>query len=291
MKTNRKINPADDISCKKLKLKAKSFDEKEASRKDWARYLEDVKKSECFEVGEYPHIDLRYATGYPAVTKIYDSSSQTDQDLEDEMLLYLAKLAICLYNIVEDADFGNVKVLMATRSGIKNENHYITFEAFLSTRTRKKVAVTFQTHIVISLPHPFPKFEIMFVRIKPSQSHPPNNSDESHHQVAKHGRLSRLIDSGLDSRYSLDLYLSQYALFTYNLRTLSLRVAKHDIESLEVVQLMKSVAEVPTYRITFEAPLRSKTKMKSVDTFQTEICMPSLFPTTIIELKKFQKRK
>ncbi|XP_074373011.1 uncharacterized protein LOC141713475 [Apium graveolens] len=300
MKTNRNYNPADDISRKKQKLKnAESVNKEAASRKDLARYFEDVKKSECFEVGYYPNLDPVYSYTL-MVRKIYDSSDTDENNLEDDFLLYLSKLAICFFNIREDTYFGNVKVVMATNSGVKNENHYITFQAFLSTRTRRRIAVTFQTHIVVQFvsSHPIPGFEIMFVRIKPSDAHQNNSNNSQQGQPCEivQQRLSQVIetytiDSELESRYSLALYLSQYALHDYNLSKLSLSVAKHDIDSLKVVELMKPVAEVPTYRITFQAPLRAKTKMKNVETFMAEICLPSLFPTTNIKFKKFQKRR
>ncbi|KAK1378475.1 hypothetical protein POM88_025219 [Heracleum sosnowskyi] len=89
------------------------------------------------------------------------------------------------------------------------------------------------------------------------------------------------IDSQLDTPYSLALYLSQYALVIHVLQE---DVAKHDMESLKVLKLVKSVAKVPTYLITFEAPLCAETGRKNVETFETEICMPTLFPTTMIEL-------
>ncbi|KAL8103555.1 hypothetical protein AgCh_027944 [Apium graveolens] len=66
---------------------------------------------------------------------------------------------------------------------------------------------------------------------------------------------------------------------------LKLTVAKHDIESLKVLKLVKLVGKVPTYQITFEAPLLAETEGKCVETFETEICMPSLSPTIVIELK------
>ncbi|KAL6542523.1 hypothetical protein OROMI_024125 [Orobanche minor] len=283
-----------DFSENKRGTKGKFVKESEESREDWFRYLDDVEKNECFEVGDYPHIDLSGLVGYPMVQRVYDLS-HTDENLEDDMLLYLSKLAICFYNIREGTCFCDVKVVMATESGVKRDNYHITFHAFLTKSKRNRVAVTFQAHIVVYFVCPYPKFEIMFVRIKPSESDQnksknsqqgqPSESDHDKDQIYQH-RLSQVIqDSPLDSQYSLALYLCQYALFSYNFSTLSGSVAKHDIESLKVVELTKPVAEIPTYLITYEAPLRPKAKGKNVDTFKIEICMPSLFPTTVIEFK------
>lgn len=318
MKRKSKIKAADGLSEKKQRVKGKIEEESEASRKDWDRYFDDVEKSECFEVGDYPHMDLSSVHGFPVVCRIYDSSHK-DENLEDDMLLYLSKLAICFHNIREGTNFGHVKVIMAMRSGIKNENRYVTFEAFPSNSKRKRVAVTFQTHILVNPSRPYPQVEIMFVRIKPSeqdqnnskncQQEQPSESDPNKDQIHQQGqpsesdqdkdqiyqkRLSRVIGrytigSQVDSQYSLALYLSHYALLNYNLFTLSESIAKHDIESLKVVKLMKPNAEVPTYNITFEAPLRGKTKRKNVETFKTEICMPLLFPTTVIQFKSVSK--
>ncbi|KAK1401099.1 hypothetical protein POM88_000704 [Heracleum sosnowskyi] len=101
-------------------------------------------------------------------------------------------------------------------------------------------------------------------------------------------RLYQVIttyDSSLDSRYSLALYLSRVSLVSYYRTVLAVNVAKHDIESLKVLKLVKSVAKVPTYLITFQAPLLAETEGKSVETFETEICIRSLYPTIVIELK------
>lgn len=57
---------------------------------------------------------------------------------------------------------------------------------------------------------------------------------------------------------------------------LSEGVAKHDIESLKVLKLKKPVAEVPTYLITFGAPLCAETESKGTEILETEICMPIL---------------
>ncbi|KAK1378462.1 hypothetical protein POM88_025206 [Heracleum sosnowskyi] len=82
--------------------------------------------------------------------------------------------------------------------------------------------------------------------------------------------------SRLDHRYSLALYLSQYALVSHNIHVLQEDVAKHDMKSLKVLKLVKSVAKVPTYLITFEAPLCAEIERKNVETFETEIYMPTL---------------
>lgn len=57
----------------------------------------------------------------------------------------------------------------------------------------------------------------------------------------------------------------------------------HDIQSLKVIEPMKPVADGTTYLITFEASLRNKSK--NIETFETKICIPTIFPTTTIEFK------
>ncbi|KAK1379392.1 hypothetical protein POM88_026136 [Heracleum sosnowskyi] len=236
----------------------------------WNCYLDEVEKSENFEVGDYPYPGTTvYGAPRPPMTgcsipaKIYDASDpDPDEQLYDYRLLCFSRLALCFYNIREGTYFRDVKVLMATQRGISNCDTYITFQAFSSkSRRNRGSAVTFQTH-----PSEYdPKAKIV--------------QDRLFKVIKKY-----TIGSRLDSRYSLALHLSQYALVSHNIDVLQEDVAKHDMESLKVLKLVKSVAKVPTYLITFEAPLCAETERKNVETFETEICMPTLFPTTMIEL-------
>ncbi|KAK1400507.1 hypothetical protein POM88_000112 [Heracleum sosnowskyi] len=149
----------------------------------------------------------------------------------------------------EDVDGGThfrvVKLLMATRGNSKTYPHYITFEAERNTEG----SVTFQTEILVSN-HPFSNIKILFVRIKPDQyNSQPSDIDHNAQVVEDHTRLSQVIntytiDSTLDSQYSLALYLSQFALFSFNNNVLKrFVVAKHDIESLKVLKLVKLDSE------------------------------------------------
>lgn len=73
---------------------------------------------------------------------------------------------ILRYTYIQDTDFHDVKVLVAMKSASRDFIYYITFMAFCP----RGLAVTFQTKICDFLPRPFPKFEIMYVRIKTSES-------------------------------------------------------------------------------------------------------------------------
>ncbi|KAK1378477.1 hypothetical protein POM88_025221 [Heracleum sosnowskyi] len=267
----------------------------------WNCYLNEVEKSENFEVGDYPYpgttvygAPRQPMTSCSIAAKIYDASDpDPDQQLYDYRLLCFSRLALCFYNIREGTYFHDVKVLMATQRGISNCDTYITFQAFSSkSRRNRESAVTFQTHVIdFDYMEPCPRFQIMFVRIKPDGNKAKKSQPSEYDPKAKivHDCLFQVIktytiDSRLDCRYSLALHLSQYALVSHNIDVLQEDVAKHDMESLKVLKLVKSVAKVPTYLITFEAPLCAETERKNVETFETEICMPTLFPTTMIEL-------
>ncbi|XP_063936820.1 uncharacterized protein LOC108195441 isoform X1 [Daucus carota subsp. sativus] len=260
-------------------------------------YYEDLKRSENFEVGDYPipwvHYPqfpgdrLQFCTGGSMVLKVYDisRSSKDYRPVELVQLLCYSRLAMAFYNIRMGTNFSVVKVLMATAQNSPVYTKYVTFEA----ETNSGGSVIFQTKIFVYY-RPCFKIEISFVRIKPdcNNSQP---SDLDHIAVVDEGALlSRVIstyttDSALDSQSSLALYLSQFALVSHDVFVLKqFRVAKHDIESLKVLQLVKLDSRVPSYLITFEASLLAETDRKSVETFETKICMPTLFPATTIEL-------
>ncbi|XP_074324712.1 uncharacterized protein LOC141661605 isoform X1 [Apium graveolens] len=270
---------------------------------DSGTYSKDLKRSENFELGDYPvpwvHYPqspgdrLQFYTGGSFVAKVYDiarSDSKNCEPVEVVQLLCYSRLAMAFYNIRMGTHFCVVKVLMATAQNTPAYTNYVTFEA----ETNSGGSVTFQTKILVFY-HPCPKIQILFVRIKPDYK-PSNNSqppdlDHIAQVVEERALLSRVIntyaiDSELDSQYCLARYLSQFALVSHDVFVLDqFVVAKHDIESLKVLELVKLDSMVPSYLITFEASLLAETDRKSVKTFETNICMPTLFPTTTIELR------
>lgn len=233
--------------------------------------------------------------GDPRIRMYYNPSSTGTSRLprirQDE-LFYFTQLAIWSYNIKEATDFGNVKVLMAKTSLLSH--YFITFEAF----STHGVAATFQTQILYFFPRPCPKIEIVFVRIRPSDSESDDfteNSQEDHpsdlvrKDTLYKQRLSQLIKTHThDPQFKLPIYLSQFALVTYNKIDLLVNAAMHDIASLKLVKPMKHVVRGTTSFVTFEAPLCDDSK--NVERFQTEISMPTLFPTTKIEFWNFRMK-
>ncbi|KAK1394937.1 hypothetical protein POM88_013993 [Heracleum sosnowskyi] len=97
-------------------------------------------------------------------------------------------------------------------------------------------------------------------------------------------RLYQLIEN--DPQFKLPIYLSQFALINYSNIDLHLKAARHDISSLTIVKPMEHVSKQTTYLITFEAALCDDSK--KVETFETEIYIPTLIPTTIIEFWDFE---
>ncbi|XP_063940189.1 uncharacterized protein LOC135149158 isoform X1 [Daucus carota subsp. sativus] len=292
---------AEDNQGSRMKTKSESSSDKGKRRLEdednSGSYSKDLKRSQNFELGDYPepwiHYPqypgdrLQFCTGGSFVAKVYDisRSSKNCRPVELVQLLCYSRLAMALYNIRMGTNFSVVKVLMATAQNTPVYTKYVTFEA----ETNSGGSVTFQTKIIVFY-HPCHQIQILFVRIKPDYNNS-QPSDLDHIAVVEEGALlSRVIstyttDSGLDSQYNLALYLSQFALVSHDVFVLKqFRVAKHDIESLKVLQLVKLDSSVPSYLITFEASLLAETDRKSVETFETKICMPTLFPTTTIEL-------
>ncbi|KAL8118102.1 hypothetical protein AgCh_015854 [Apium graveolens] len=128
---------------------------------DSSTYSKDLKRSENFEVGDYPvpwvhHPQspgdhLQFYTGASFVAKVYDisRSSKNCKPVELHQLLCYSKLAMTFYNIKMGTQFFVVKVLMAT--------------------SQNKPAYT----------NPCRKIQILFVRIKPdyntsNNSQPPD---------------------------------------------------------------------------------------------------------------------
>ncbi|KAK1400501.1 hypothetical protein POM88_000106 [Heracleum sosnowskyi] len=227
MKTNLK-----SYNKSKLKRKLEADDDEEGVAK--GGYLEDLIKSENFEVGDYhpapwvryprfPGDRLQFICGFPCVAKIYDSSHKNPscQRILIQRLLCFSRLAMLFYNIRMGTYFRVVKPSEFDHNKSKN-----------------------------SQPSEFDH--------KKSKNSQPSDFDHNAQVVEHCTRLYRVIntytiDSRLDSQYSLALYLSQFALVSHNYYVLKLSVAKHDIESLKVLKLVKPDSEDPTYLITFEA--------------------------------------
>lgn len=233
--------------------------------------------------GHSPSMRIGGCLGLRKILEYYDSAgtSRLSRVRYDE-LVYFTQLAIWSYNIKEDSNFDNVQVLRAKKCLAMNSYYYITFKAF----SADGVSETFQTKICYYFPKPCSKIEIIFVRIRPSdcddfaedsQADQPSNLDKVYKQ--------RLKKQTHDSRFKLAVYLSQYALVNYNIRNLGVSAAVHDIQSLKIIKPMKQVRKDPTYLLTFEASLCDGSK--NVETFETEICMRTLFPTTTIEFWNF----
>lgn len=182
-------------------------------------------------------------------------------------MLSFAELAIGIYNIKENTNFGQVKVRKVVRAMGGIFDNRITFKAF----SPLGVATVFETEAREYF-GPDRKVEIRYVRIKHSQQ-------ELQPNVLQQQTLSD------DNLNQLAPYLSHYALVLYNTFTLCVRkVAAHDIPSLKVVRAVKQDEEGTMYLVTFEASLRDESK--KVETFEAQIWVPSLFPNMIVQIKE-----
>ncbi|KAK1400506.1 hypothetical protein POM88_000111 [Heracleum sosnowskyi] len=186
MKTNLK-----SYNKWKLKRKSEANDDGEA-KQGRGSYMEDLRKSQNFEVGDYPVPWVlpkcypgdrsQCITGLPCVAKIYDTAHSTHgiKRIHIDKLLCYSRLAMAFYNIRMGTDFRPSDI-----------------DQVVEDRTRLSQVINTYT-----------------------------------------------IDSTLDSQYSLALYLSQFALFSFNNNVLKrFVVAKHDIESLKVLKLVKRDSE------------------------------------------------
>lgn len=212
--------------------------------------------------------------------KYYDSSSGLNRirGYRMDKIVSLTQLAIRFYNINEHTNFGQVKVLKVVRSLSGAIVNYITFEAV----SPPGVALVFVAEVTEFL-DAYERIEIRSVKIKRSSSdHNGKNSQEVlPFNIPQQHTLSH------DFLNDLAPYLSQYALAMYNIFTLHVKKdAVHDISSVKVVKAMKHDAEGTTYLVTFEASLHDESK--KVETFETKISVPALFPTIIIQFKEIQ---
>ncbi|XP_063942173.1 uncharacterized protein LOC135149931 [Daucus carota subsp. sativus] len=115
------------------------------------------------------------------------------------------------------------------------------------------------------------KIEIKPVKLKSSQSG--HNGEKSKQDppldIAQQPVIKTFPANTLED---MAPFLSQYALVMYNMD----QVIKLDAE------------EGTSYLVTFTASLRDKSKI--VETFETHICVPSLFPTMILEIRDISRR-
>lgn len=212
--------------------------------------------------------------------KYYDSSNPHYRisPIRMNKIVSFAELAIRFYNINENTKFGQVKVRKVVRAMAAIFDNHITFKAF----SPLGVATVFET-VIREYFDPDRQFEVRYVRIK--HSHCDHNNNSQGELQPNFLQQQTLSD---DSLNDLAPCLSQYALVMYNTFTLRVRkVAAHDIPSLEVVRAVKQDAEGNTYLVTFEAIFRES---RNVETFETQICVPSLFPTMIIQFKEIQNK-
>lgn len=225
--------------------------------------------------------------------KYYDSSSGLNhlRGCRMDNIVSLTQLAIRFYNIKEHTNFGQVKVLKVVCSLSGAIVNYITFQAF----SHPGIASVFIAEVIEFL-DAFERIEIRSVKIKRSGSdHNGKNSQEGlHPTIPQQQTLSH------DSLKDVAPYLSQYALAMYNIHTLHvkkdavhdissvkvIKAMKHDAPTLKVVKGKKHDAEDTTYLVTFEASLRDE--RKNIETFETKISVPTLFPTIIIQLREIQ---
>lgn len=131
--------------------------------KDIEKFNTDVKNSGGFEVDYYPHMDAAGIYG-TSICKYYDIDNKPLPATSLTKLLHLSQLALCFYNMKEDTDFYNVKVLKAMTYICGGAAYNITFKASTSVDH----AEIFQTNITTSFALPVNKIEMVFVRIKPN---------------------------------------------------------------------------------------------------------------------------
>lgn len=110
-------------------------------------------------------------------------------------LLSLISNIFLNYTYIQGTYYCDVKLLRVTSHGYVDRHRYINFQSFSSKiKTKRVVLVTFQTKILVCCPEPRPKYEIMFVRIKPH--HKRRQTSESDHDADIYQqRLSQLVET------------------------------------------------------------------------------------------------
>lgn len=286
MKRQREVIPLHVDPChKKQRSEGKSMEKKTTTKYNFL--IDNVNSPESGKTSKEEYNDKGCENGRHPCMRIggyigmvgkiheyYDSSgsSHLSRILYDQLVYFK-----------EVTDFDNVQVLRAKKLTALPSHYYITFKAF----SAGGIAETFQTNICYYFPKPCTKIEIISVRIgtsdfddfvQDSQNDQPSNLDKIYRQ--------RLKTQSHDSRFKLAVYLSQFSLVNYNIRELRVNAAMHHIQSLKIVKPMKLVRKGTTYLVTFEASLCADSN--NVETFDTEICMRTLFPTTTIEFWNFR---
>ncbi|WOG85728.1 hypothetical protein DCAR_0104920 [Daucus carota subsp. sativus] len=228
---------------------------------------------------------VHFVAGVP-MKKIYDASKNKKlYPIYMDEYVCLTELAIHLYNIKEHTQFSQVKLLkIVTEQGGYWVNH-ITFEALSPLGD----ATVFKTTIT-EIFRQYRKIEIKPVKLKCSQSH--DNGEKSKQDPPLDIAQQPVIKT-FPAKALVDLapFLSQYALIMYNIDEVKIkREAVHDISSLKVVKAIKLDSEEGTlYHVTFTASLRDESK--NIETFETQICVPTLFPNMTMEVREIKMIK
>lgn len=232
-----------------------------------------AKNSESENVGRRG-VKRRHEYKGISTRKYYDSSSEDYiiPSIRMDKLVSLTQLAICHYNIKEGTTFDRVNVLQVVVSLSGLIDNRITFEAFSPLGVTSVFEARITEHFYI--------IEIKYVRMKDQ-----HGSDVPPSNISQQSVFNKLSAKCLKD---LAPYLSQCALAMYNKFTLHVKNdAAHDIPSLKVVKAVK--LEAPTYLITFQASLQEE--RNNVETFETRIFVPTVFPTTTIEFKEIKMIK
>nr|XP_017241233.1 PREDICTED: uncharacterized protein LOC108213949 isoform X2 [Daucus carota subsp. sativus] len=233
---------------------------------------------------------VHFYLGLPT-RKIYDAlKNKKLRPIYMDEYVCLTELAIRLYNIKEHTQFSQVKLLKIVAAQGGYWVNLITFEALSPLGD----ATVFKTTITQFF-RQYQKIEIKPVELKCSQSghNGENSKQDPPLDIAQQPVIKTFPANTLED---MAPFLSQYALVMYDMdeslaRTGNIkREAFHSISSLKVVKVIKLDAEEGTlYQVTFTASLRDESK--NVETFETHICVPTLFPTMILEVRDFKMIK
>ncbi|KAL8106757.1 uncharacterized protein LOC141670553 [Apium graveolens] len=230
--------------------------------------------------------------------KYYDSSNPRYRipSFRLDNIVSLTELAMRFYNIKEQTNFGQVKVLRVVRSLSGVVGYRITFEAFSPSGVMSVFVAK-----VLQCYDEYRTIEIESVKMKRSDSnhnHNKRSPEDLPPNIPQQQTLSE------DSLNDVAPYISQCALAVFTISTLNakkealqhdissvkvVKAMKHDAPSLKVVKGKKHDVKGTTYLVTFEASLRDEREI--VETFETQISVPAFSPTTIIQFKEFQIKR
>ncbi|KAL8106755.1 uncharacterized protein LOC141672055 [Apium graveolens] len=232
--------------------------------------------------------------------KYYDSSNPRYRipSFRLDNIVSLTELAIRFYNIKEHTNFGLVKVLRVVRSLSGAVGFRITFEA----SSPSGVLSVFVAKVLQRYDE-YQTIKIESVKMKRSDS---NNNHKKRSPEDLPPNIPQQHTLSEDSLNDVAPYISQCALALYTISTMQINAKKeaprHDISSVKVVKATKHDApsrkvvkgkkhdvESTTYLVAFEASLRDE--REKVETFETQIYVPTFFPTTIIQFKEIQIKR